>query len=86
MPRVQVRVVILLYAMATLLVPTDALPFVDVFGTESVQCSGAQIVATSKSLLVFGICAPNGQYPSKNLTINMKKSTDWGVTLTKEWV
>ena len=70
----------ILAMVAFLTAPTAALPFVDVFGTASVQCSGAQIVATSKSLLVFGICAPNGLYPSKNLTINMRKSTDWGVT------
>ena len=64
-----------MYAMVAFLTArTAALPFVDVFGTASVQCSGAQIVATSKSLLVFGICAPNGLYPSKNLTINMRKS------------
>ena len=54
--------------------------FIDVFGTASVQCSGAQIVATRKSLLVFGICAPNGQYPTTNLTISMRRSTDQGLT------
>ena len=53
---------------------------VDVFGSEEVQCSGAQMVATKQSLLVWGICAPNGEYPSKNLTINMRRSTDWGLT------
>lgn len=55
-------------------------PYVDVFGTDAVQCSGALLVRTDKSLIVFAICAPNGLYPSKNLSISLRRSVDWGAT------
>lgn len=61
--------------------PAPATHFEDVFGSDAVQCSGAQMVATENSLLVWGICAPNSEYPTANLTISMRRSSDWG----KSW-
>ena len=55
-------------------------PYQDVFGTDTTICSGAQMVRTERSLLVFGICAPNGLFPSHNLSISMRRSMDWGAT------
>lgn len=56
------------------------MPYVDVFGSTTTQCSGAQMVRTDKSLLLWAICAPNGLYPSKNLSISLRRSGDWGAT------
>jgi len=52
----------------------------DLFGTDLVQCSGAQMVRTDFSLLVWAICAPNGAFPSTNLSISLRRSVDWGTT------
>ena len=65
--------------------PKPELPFVDVFGSTSQICTGAQMVATKKSLLVWGECQikPEPKNPSdpKNLVIQLRRSTDFGGAL-----
>ena len=62
--------------------PKPELPFVDVFGSASQVCTGAQMVATKKSLLIWGECQikPDPKNPAdpKNLVIQLRRSTDFG--------
>ena len=66
----------------TLPPPKPELPFVDVFGSASQVCTGAQMVATKKSLLVWGECQikpePKNPADPKNLAIQLRRSTDFG--------
>ena len=60
-------------------------PLVDLFGQpggEEQKCSGAQMVRTNSSLLVWGICG--GGAGVKNRTVWLRKSTDWGVSWGKK--
>ena len=68
--------------------PKPELPFVDVFGSTTQICTGAQMVATRKSLLVWGECQikpePRNPDDPKNLEIQLRRSTDgvnWGPVL-----
>ena len=64
--------------------PKPELNYTDVFGSATQICTGAQMVATKKSLLVWGECqkTPEPKNPSdpKNLVIQLRRSTDWGGT------
>jgi hypothetical protein len=61
--------------------PKPELPYTDVFGSATQICTGAQMVATKKSLLVWGECqikpTKNPDDP-KNLVIQLRRSTDFG--------
>ena len=54
-------------------------PLFDAFGQpggDDQKCSGAQIVRTQSSLLVWGTCG--GGAGVQNRTVWLRKSTDWG--------
>ena len=56
-------------------------PLVDLFGQpggDERKCSGAQIVRTNSSLLVWDICGAGAGVA--NRTVWLRRSTDWGVT------
>eukprot|EP01050_Picozoa_sp_SAG11_P035478 SAG11_NODE_13032_length_673_cov_1.127178_1_plen_185_part_01 len=61
--------------------PKPELPYTDVFGSAAQICTGAQMVVTKKSLLVWGECqikpTKNPDDP-KNLVIQLRRSTDFG--------
>lgn len=56
-------------------------PLFDAFGApgnDTLKCSGAQIVCTNSSLLVWGICG--GGAGLANRSVYLRRSTDWGGT------
>ena len=66
--------------------PKPELPYTDVFGSATQICTGAQMIATKKSLLVWGECqikpTKNPDDP-KNLAIQLRRSTDFGGTCAR---
>eukprot|EP00729_Bicosta_minor_P017359 gene17359-7753_t len=58
--------------------PKPEVGYTDVFGTAAQVCTGAQMLATKKSMLVWGECQVNKN--PNDLIIQLRQSTDWGKT------
>lgn len=62
--------------------PKPEKPFVDVFGSAAQICTGAMMVTTTKSLLVWGECQVNKN--PNDLVIQLRRSPDFGATWEPE--